>query len=145
MPTVNTYLTFNGDCEAAFDFYKSVFGGEYAFFGRFKEMPADENQPMDPGDAERVMHVMLPISAETNLMGSDVGCGWAPNFKAGNNFSVSINASSTEEADRFFNGLSQGGTIIMPMEKTFWGAYFGMFTDKFGIGWMINHDEQPKG
>ena len=78
------------------------------------------------------------------LMGSDVGGSWAPTFKEGNNFSISVNAASKEEADRIFNGLAQGGNITMPMASTFWGDYFGMLTDKFGINWMMSYNEQNK-
>jgi PhnB protein len=145
MATVNIYLTFNGNCEEAFLFYKSIFGGEFSYFGRFKEMPKEEEncQPMDEADGDKIMHVTLPISKETCLMGSDTGGEWASHFKLGNNFSVSINADSKEEADKLFNALSSGGQVTMPMDQTFWGAYFGMFTDKFGINWMVNFDE-PK-
>lgn len=145
MATVNAYLTFNGNCEEAFEFYKSVFGGEYPYIGKFKDMPqADENcAPMSEADANKIMHVSLPISKETMLMGSDTSGEWAFNFIQGNNFSVSINAESKEEADKLFNGLSAGGQVTMSMNSTFWGAYFGMFADKFGINWMVNFDEKP--
>lgn len=143
MATVNAYLTFNGNCEEAFLFYKSVFGGEFPYMGRFNEMPPsdDENQPkLSEADGNKIMHVTLPISAETCLMGSDTGGEWSSQFKQGNNISLSINASSMVEADRLFNGLSAGGQVTMPMNQSFWGAYFGMFTDKFGINWMVNYD-----
>ncbi len=146
MATVNTYLTFNGNCEEAFLFYKSVFGGDFAYIGRFGEMPPsdDPNCPPPSGEeANRIMHVSLPISKETILMGSDT-TSQSGDAVFGTNFSISINTDSTEEADNLFNGLSADGTIIMPMEKTFWGAYFGMFTDKFGIGWMVNCDENQQ-
>ena len=144
MTTVNPYLIFNGQCEEAFLFYKSVFGGEFAHFGKFKDMPADDNAPkMTAEDSNRIMHVSLPISKETVLMASDTTSGYG-DVTFGNNFSVSINTDSATEADKLFAGLSAGGNIIMPMEKTFWGAYFGMFTDKFGINWMINFDETPQ-
>jgi PhnB protein len=141
MTLVNVYLTFNGNCEEAFTFYKSVFGGEFPYMGRFKDMPADESKKMPGADANKIMHVSLPISKETMLMGSDVGGEWAPHFSAGNNFSISINTDSKNEADRLFNGLSAGGMVTMPMNKTFWGDYFGMFTDKFGINWMVSFNE----
>ncbi|HJS00348.1 MAG TPA: VOC family protein [Flavobacterium sp.] len=145
MATVNIYLTFDGNCEEAFYFYQSVFGGEFSYFGRFKEMPKEEEncQSMDEADGDKIMHVTLPISKETCLMGSDTGGEWASHFKQGNNFSVSINTESKKEADKLFNALSSDGQVIMPMNQTFWGAYFGMFTDKFGINWMVNFDE-PK-
>lgn len=141
MVAVNVYLTFDGNCEEAFNFYKSVFGGEFAVFTRFNEMPSVEGQPaMSESDGNLVMHVMLPISAETSLMASDTGSAWSSNFKQGNNCSLSINTTSKDEADHLFNGLSAGGQITMPLEQTFWGAYFGMFTDKFGVHWMVNYD-----
>lgn len=96
---------------------------------------------MSEKDGNRIMHVTLPISKETCLMGSDTGGEWSTSLIQGNNYSVSINAESKAEADKLFNGLSAGGKVILPMEKTFWGAYFGMFADKFGINWMVNFDE----
>lgn len=140
MNTINIYLIFNGQCEAAFNFYKSALGGEFAAFGKFKDVPpTDGAPPLSASDLERVMHVALPISSETILMGSDSTQQTGP-VVFGNNFSVSINTDSQAEADRLFNALSDGGQVLMPMTNTFWGAYFGMFSDKFGISWMINYD-----
>ncbi|HAO46312.1 MAG TPA: VOC family protein [Ferruginibacter sp.] len=145
MPSANVYLTFNGNCEEAFNFYRSVLGGEFSYMGRFNEMPAYEgSKPIPAEDAEKIMHVCLPISKETMLMGSDTGGEWAPGYTQGNNFSISLTVSSREEADRLFTGLSNNGTITMPMNATFWGDYFGMFTDKFGINWMISFHEEQK-
>jgi len=141
MTTVNVYLTFNGNCEEAFNFYKSVFGGEFPYIGRYKDMPPQEGQKMDNKDAEKIMHVSLAISKETVLMGSDTGGEWASSCSQGNNFSISINTDKKAEADRLFNGLSSGGQVTMPMNKTFWGDYFGMFTDKFGVNWMVSFNE----
>jgi len=145
MASVNVYLTFNGDCEAAFNFYKSVFGGDFPYIGKFKDMPPsdDNSQTLSESDGEKIMHVTLPISKETCLMGSDTAGEWSPKLIQGNNYSVSINTESKEEADKLFNGLSAGGQITMPLANTFWGAYFGMFIDKFGINWMVNFDEAP--
>lgn len=146
MATANVYLTFNGNCEEAFNFYKSVFGGEFAFMGRFKDMPPSEDgKGMSGADAERIMHVMLPLSKETSLMGSDTGGEWAAHFKQGNNMSVSITAGSKSEADKLFNGLAKDGQVTMPMNDTFWGSYFGMLTDKFGINWMMSFSERQPG
>ncbi len=141
MTTVNPYLTFNGNCEEAFHFYKSIFGEDFRYIGRYKDMPADEEKPVTKEESERIMHISLPISKETVLMGCDTGGEWAGEFKPGNNISLSINTDSKAEADRIFNGLSAGGKIGMPMDKTFWGDYFGMFTDKYGISWMISFNE----
>ncbi len=138
MTTVNVYLTFNGNCEEAFNHYKSVFGGEFPYIGRFKDMPPSEDGKMSAEDGEKIMHVSLPISAETILMGSDTGGEWASSFTPGNNFSVSVNTDNNAEADRLFSALSAGGHATMPMAQTFWGSYFGMLTDKFGINWMIS-------
>jgi PhnB protein len=140
MTTVNVYLTFNGNCEEAFLFYQSVFGGEFGHFSRFGEMPPNEENSMPEDQKNRIMHVSLPVSTQTAIMGSDTGGEWASTFIHGNNFSVSINVDSTAEADRLFIGLSDGGQVTMPLAATFWGSYFGMFTDKFGINWMVSCD-----
>jgi PhnB protein len=116
-----------------------VFGGEFSYVGRYKDMPPQEGMPPLPdGMKDKIMHIGLPISAETTLLGSDTGGEWAPTLVAGNNFAVSIDTDSKENADRLFGGLSEDGTIMMPLAVTFWGSYFGMFTDKFGIGWMVS-------
>ena len=143
MASINPYLLFNGNCEAAFLFYQSVFGGEFPYMGKFKDMPADDNcPPPSAADAERVMHVSLPIG-NTILMGSDSN-SQSGDVVIGANVSISINTESRAEADKLFNGLSAGGNPFMPMSNTFWGAYFGMFVDKFGIHWMVNFDEAPQ-
>ena len=142
MAQINPYLIFNGDCEAAFLFYKSVFGGEFPFMGKFSDMPPAEGQePLSEQDKNRVMHVSLPIG-ETILYGSDSNTQ-SGDVKMGENVSISINAESRAEADIIFIGLSENGVIKMPLTDTFWGAYFGMLIDKFGIHWMINFDEIP--
>ncbi|ETZ24642.1 VOC family protein [Pedobacter sp. V48] len=143
MATTNTYLNFNGDCQAAFNFYKSVFGGEFTYIGRFGEMPETEEYKVPQADKSKVMHVSLPIG-NSILMGSDCGGEWAPSFVQGNNFAVSISANSKDEADRIFNGLSVEGKITMPLANTFWGDYFGMLTDKFGVNWMMSYNGQGK-
>ncbi|WP_346861353.1 VOC family protein [uncultured Draconibacterium sp.] len=142
MTKVNVYLTFNGNCEEAFNFYKSVFGNDFAYVGRFKDMPPMEGMPPMSGEAgERIMHIGLPVSKETVLMGSDTGGEWGPPLTVGNNFSITISADSREEALRFYEQLSENGQITMPMSDTFWGSYFGTLTDKFGINWMVSFDE----
>lgn len=139
MTTVNVYLNFNGNCEEAFEFYKLVFGGEIPYVSRFKEMPVHEGMPSLAEEMKnRIMHISLPISKETVLMGSDTGGEWAASFTHGNNFSISINTDSQQEADRLFTALAAGGKITMPMKFTFWGDYFGMLTDQFGINWMVS-------
>jgi len=145
MATVNIYLTFNGNCEEAFNFYKSVFGGEFPYIGRFKDMPPGEGDPkLNPGEENRIMHVSLPISKETMLMGSDTGGEWGAGYLQGNNFSISITAVDKGEADKLFNGLSAGGKVTMPLSKTFWSDHFGMFTDKFGINWMVSVEQKQQ-
>ena len=142
MPAINPYLTFDGNCEDAFNFYRSVFGGEFPYLGRFKDMPSEKPLPAEVG--EKIMHVSLPIGNSTILMGSDSSAEFGQATVMGNNFSISINADSKEESDNLFNKLSAGGNVTMPMNQTFWGAYFGMFTDKFGIQWMVNYDATPQ-
>jgi PhnB protein len=143
MAQVNPYLIFNGNCEEAFLFYQSVFGGEFPYIGRFKDMPADDNcPPVSEEEADRIMHVSLPIG-NTVLIGSD-STSQSGDVVIGANVSISINTESRAEADRIFNGLSADGNPFMPMSNTFWGAYFGMFTDKFGVNWMVNFYENPQ-
>jgi PhnB protein len=141
MGIINPYLNFKGTTEEAFNFYKSVFGGEFITLQRFGDTPGCDGMPAE--DKNKIMHIALPIGANV-LMGTDVTEGQPFPFTEGNNISLSINASSEADADTKFNGLSAGGKVIMPMEKAFWGAYFGMFTDKFGINWMVNFDYEQK-
>jgi PhnB protein len=136
---VNPYLMFNGTCEEAFLFYKSVFGGDFPYIGKFKDAPAEEGEVLSEEALNRIMHVSLPIGSSV-LMGSDTHPRYG-DVGFGDNFSVSINAESREEADKIFNGLSAGGKVEMPMSDTFWGSYFGMFKDKFGINWMVSFDK----
>ena len=146
MASINPYLIFNGNCEEAFLFYKSVFGGEFPYIGKCSDMPPSDDPncpPPSAEDADRIMHVSLPIGNGTILMGSDSN-KQSGDVAFGANVSLSINTDSRAEADKLFNGLSAGGNVIMAMENTFWGAYFGMFVDKFDIHWMINFDEAPQ-
>lgn len=136
---VNPYLMFNGTCEAAFLFYKSVFGGDFPYIGKFKDAPAEEGEVLSEEALNRIMHVSLPIGSSI-LMGSDTHPRYG-DVGFGDNFSVSVNAESREDADKIFNGLSAGGKVEMPMNDTFWGSYFGMFKDKFGINWMVSFDK----
>lgn len=129
----NIYLTFDGDCRPAFEFYRGVFGGDFQVLSTFADAPPDLDVPDSHKD--RVMHVSLPIGRSV-LMGSD-SSAVAPPLAAGNNFSVSLDTGSREESDDLLAKLSAGGTVTMPMETTFWGAYFGMCIDKFGISWMV--------
>lgn len=135
---INTYLTFNGTCEEAFTFYKSVFGGEFSAISRFSEMPADVGIDVNEADAHRVLHVALPIGNDV-LMGSDTPTS-AMDALPGRNISVSLQPESEAEARRIFGALAEGGTVTMPLERAFWDALFGMCTDRFGINWMVNYD-----
>jgi PhnB protein len=136
MIKVNTYLNFSGNAEEAFDFYKSIFGGEFSSFVRFKDMPI-EGVNMSSKDGELIMHIALPIGTDV-LMASDApeSLGFKVNF--GNNSYISIHPESKQEADRLFNALSQDGAVEMPISDQIWGDYYGSFTDKFGVGWMVS-------
>jgi len=136
MASVNPYLNFQGNCEEAFNHYKKVFGGEFAFLSRFSEMPAEH--PCEPDEKDKIMHVMLPIGNNTVLMGSDIPKAY-PNPITGSNFSVAVAPESKDEATRIFNGLAEGGNITMPIGPTFWAEAFGMLIDKYGINWMVNY------
>jgi PhnB protein len=143
MAKLNPYLTFNGNCGEAFNFYKSVFGGEFMYIGKFKDMPPMPGQTLSAEDGERIMHVSLPISNETILMGSDSNPAMGQ-VSIGQHISLSIGTDSKDEADKIFNALTAGGKITMPLQDTFWGAYFGMLIDKFGFIWMVNYDYPKK-
>ena len=140
MITLNPYLSFKGNCEEAFNFYKSVFGGEFQFIGRYKDLPANERKNFASVGDEKIMHVSLPIAKETILMGCDSPEVSGHATKSGSTIALSLNTDSKSEADRLFNGLSAGGQIKVPMNESFWGSYFGVLTDKFGIDWMINFE-----
>src|SRR5262245_19047644 len=132
MAAVNTYINFDGNCAEAFDFYKAAFGGEFQARMTFGEAPGMDVPPAQKG---KQMHVALPIG-NTVLMGSDWSAHLGPMVR-GNSFGVSLQVDSQAEADKLFNALSKGGKVTMPMADQFWGAYFGMFTDKFSINWMV--------
>ena len=135
MLSTDIYLHFNGQSEDAFKFYKSLFGGEFIAAQRYKGMAGSDK--MNPADQERMMHISLRITPSTVLMGSDLPSD-DQSLHGGNNFHICLQAESEKEANKFFQSLSKDGKIEMPMNKTFWGAYFGMCQDKFGIHWMIN-------
>ena len=140
MIKVNPYLNFDGNTEEAFRFYQSVFGGEFSGVFRMKDAP--ESEKLSEQERNRIMHIALPIAGGVTLMASDTVCGVGHSLKEGNNVYISLHPDSREEADRLFNGLSAGGKIEIPIQDTFWGDYFGSFTDKFGIRWMVNHSKQ---
>lgn len=134
---LNTYLNFKGNCQEVFNFYKTVFGGEFSHISYFKDMPENPEHKIVEADKDRIMHVALPIG-NTVLMGSDVGNQWEEKHNTGNNFSISITLDNKEEANTLFEKLAENGQITMPLADTFWDSYFGMLTDQFGIGWMIS-------
>src|SRR5689334_7063949 len=137
MKTVNPYLNFPGTTEEAFSFYKSVFGGEFTALQRFKDTPEGSRASAD--DANKIMHISLPIGKNNVLMATDAAESMGHSVTQGNNFHLTLEADSEAEANKLFSGLSAGGKVTMPMANTFWGAYFGMATDKFGVQWMINY------
>ncbi|MEO9022162.1 MAG: VOC family protein [Ginsengibacter sp.] len=136
MKAVNPYLNFNGNTEEAFNFYKSVFGGEFRIVMRMKDA---QGMPVPAGQEEKIMHIALPLDNGTVLMASD-NCNDA-SFKEGNNFYISIHTDSVEEGEKLFDALGTGGNADHPFKKEFWGDYFGSLTDKFGVNWMVNYTE----
>lgn len=138
MPTINPYINFNGNAEEAFNFYKSVFGGEFANVVRFKDLEGPEF-PIPEEDANKIMRIVLPIGGNT-LIANDVPAALGPVNENENRSKISVDTESREEADEIFAGLSVGGAIEMPMDQSPWGTYFGMFRDKFGIEWTVEFD-----
>lgn len=139
MISLNSYLVFNGQCRQAFDFYKTVFKAEYEHIATFGEMHQEGGEPLHEADKDKIMHVVLPIKDNFIMMGSDTHEN-SGRVMMGDNISLSINCETKEEATYFYNELSKNGKQTMPIADTFWGAYFGMLTDAFGINWMINFD-----
>ena len=135
MKAINITLLFDGQAEAAFNFYKSVFGGEFSNIQRLKDMPSP--QPIIGKEGEKILHMSLPIG-NAILMGMDMPAGRGTVNK-GNNFMATIDTGSEEETVRLFNGLAEDGVVMMPVAHQLWGAYFGMLTDKFGIQWMLSY------
>ncbi len=142
MATFNAYLNFPGTTEEAFRLYKSVFGGEFSAIQRFKETPVGDKVPAEA--KEKLMHIALPIGKGNVLMGTDALESMGHKVSFGNSMSISIEADSKEEAKRLYDGLSSGGKIETPIHDEFWGAYFGMFADRFGTRWMINYTYPKK-
>lgn len=138
MASINPYIHFNGNAEEAFSFYRSVFGGEFSRIMRYKEVSGPEFS-IPEKEAERLMHIALPIGKSTMLLGSDVLEMMGQVNENDNRNTISISADSREEADRLFNGLSANGQVEMPMNDGPFGSYFGMFTDKYGVQWMVDY------
>lgn len=142
MGLTSTYLNFHRNTEEAFNFYKSVFGGEFVDgkINRFKDIPPQEGMPkLAEADKNLVMHVALPILGGHLLMGTDAPESMGFKVIQGNNVYIMLHTDTRSEADSLFGKLSEQGEIEMPMQDMFWGDYYGSFTDKFGIKWMISH------
>ena len=138
MAQINPHINFNGNAEEAFTFYKSVFGGEFKRIIRFRDLSGPEF-PVPENEAEKIMHIALPIGKNI-LMGNDVPESMGRTNENENRSKISISTESREEADRLFNGLSEGGQIEVPIGDSPWGTYFAMFRDKYGIEWMVDYD-----
>jgi PhnB protein len=142
---LNPYLNFNGNTEEAFLFYKSVFGGEFEAFSRFSDAPDTPGmQALPEVDKSKVMHVSLYIGNGMRLMGTDVLPSMGHKPVVGNNISLSLAPDSEAETRRLYEALSAGGDVEVPLETMFWGALFGMVTDRFGIKWMVNFEMEKK-
>ncbi len=144
MTKLNPYLNFSGNSEEVFNFYKSVFGGEFTSLVRFRDMPMDGVQ-IPEADQDKIMHVGLPIGEDNILMASDALESLGQTIVPGNNVYISVHPDSKEEADRIFNALSAGGEIEMAMADQAWGDYFGSLQDKFGTRWMVNYAPPREG
>ena len=146
MASVGTYLNFPRNTEEAFNFYKSVFGGDFVGgISRFRDIPPSENTPPLPEeDKDLVMHIALPILNGHVLMGTDApeSMGFKVNF--GNNVYISLHPDTREETRRLFKALSKGGQVEMELQDMFWGDYFGSCSDKYGVQWMFNCSEKSK-
>ena len=138
MALINPHINFNGNAEEAFTFYKSVFGGAFEKIIRFKDIASAEF-PVAEKEENKIMHIALPIGKHSMLMANDVPEIMGRTNENENRSKISISAESREEADRLFNGLSAGGTVEVPMADGMFGAYFGMFRDKYGIEWMVDY------
>ena len=138
MALINPYINFNGNAEEAFNFYKSVFGGEFSRIVRFKDLSSPGFQVSEQ-EANKIMHIALPIGNNI-LMANDVPEFMGRVNENENRSKISISTESKEEADKLFNGLSAGGQIEMPITDSPWGSYFGMFRDKYGIEWTVEFD-----
>ena len=142
MPTINPYLNFPGNTEEAFTYYRNVFGGDFVNLMRFKDTP--EAGRTSGSDGEKLMHISLPIGKGNTLMATDALEAHGFKVTFGNNINLAVEADSKAEAEKYFNALSKGGKVTMPLADQFWGAYFGSITDKYGIHWMISYTYPKK-
>ena len=140
MPKLNPFIHFNGNAEEAFTFYRSVFGGEFQKIVRFKDLPENPDNPFTEAEADKIMHIALPIGKTDLLLGSDVPSFMGEVNENENRSKISVSTESEEEANQLFNGLSKDGYIEVPLESSPENSYFGMLRDKFGIEWMIEFD-----
>jgi PhnB protein len=138
MVAINPYINFNGNAEEAFNFYKSVFGGEFTTIVRFKDLESSDF-PVPENEANNIMRIVLPIGQNT-LIANDVPKSMGPVSEKENRSKIAITTESRAEADAIFAGLTVGGTIEMPMDESPWNTYFGMFRDKYGIEWTVEHN-----
>ena len=143
MATINPYINFNGNAEEAFNFYKSVFGGEFETIVRFKDLEGPDF-PVPENDANKIMRIVLPIGGNT-LIANDVPESLGPVSENENRSKISVSAESREEAEKIFNGLSVGGTVEMPLSDSPWDTSFAMFRDKYGIEWTVEFDPSKDG
>jgi PhnB protein len=141
MAVLNPYLNFPGNTEEAFNFYKSVFGGEFPMLMRFKDTPEKDRVPAH--EQEKIMHIALPVGTSI-LMATDALESMGHTLQTGNNQSISYSADSEEEGRKIFEGLSQNGKVTVPYSKQSWGDMFGMITDQFEIQWMVAYSDQYK-
>lgn len=144
MKAINPWINFNGNAEEAFSFYRSVFGGDFTKIVRFKDLASDEF-PIPESEADKIMHIALPISKNNVLRANDVPEFMGRVSENENRSKIAIAAESREEADKLFNGLSAGGDVEGPIGDSPWGTYAGMFRDKYGIEWIIEFDPEYEG
>ncbi len=154
------HLQFDGNCREAFEFYRSVFGGEFEVMVTFRSLllsgysreglefyrsvfgGESEVTDLPSEDLDRIMHVALPIG-DGRVMGADIPAAFGAPRQTGGNFAFTINPDSRDEARRIFHALAEGGSVLIPIDDTFWGGYFGYLKDRFGIQWKILFEESP--
>ena len=139
MALINPHINFNGNAEEAFNFYRSVFGGEFSKVIRFKELASPEF-PIAEKEENKIMHIALPIGNGSILMANDVLEIMGKTNENENRSKIVVTAESKEEADKIFNGLSVDGQVEGPIGDGPWGTYFGCFRDKYGIEWIVEFD-----
>lgn len=137
MATFSPYLHFQGDAQEAFNLYKSVFGGTFDMMMQYKDAPPEGQNPQTEANPDWIMHIALKTDMGLTIQGSDRPIAYGPVNK-GDGFYINLTVDNADEAVKIYNGLSNGGNIMMPLEKTFWAELFGMFADKYGVQWMIN-------